>query len=806
MILVPDKLLDKLGFEAIREATLRGVYSPMGRERIRQMKPSADPESVERQLAETDEMMRLLDNDDPFPLHNVDDISSQLKEADAEGSMLPQEAFPQIAELLAVIRKIKNYLTEREERYPVLYDISRDLVALSELEERIDEVFDDNGEVRTNASSQLRKIRRKLSQRRGDLRNTINRVMARANQEGFTSDEGPTLRSGRMVIPVRSEHKRKIEGFVHDVSGSGQTIYLEPAEALDINNDIRQLEASEREEIKRILMRLTNAVRDHAPKIQRNLKTVGRIDAIAARARLSLELEGQIPSLSEDHSINLEGAYNPHLKLRNLQQKAKDQEEIVPLDLHLEEGEECLMITGPNAGGKSVAMKTVGLCSLMMQSGYAIPASSASYLPLLSGLFVDMGDEQSIEDDLSTFSSRLEWMRDAVEQCDERSLVLIDEAGAGTDPEEAGALFQSLIEKLIDQGARVIVTTHHGSLKVFAHEHPKAINGSMEFDQASLAPTYRFQKGVPGSSYAFEIARRMKLSDEVLDRAAELVGENKSNLESLINDLKSRTQKAEELSRKYDKLQQQMEEQKEQYEKRREKMEREKDKIREEALQKAEKIVSEANKRIEKAVEQISREGEQDKQKVKEARRHVEDYKQEVSDELRDIEKRKREQKKQEEGLESPEVGDQVRLMDNNMSGELIEIKGNKAIVHANGLKLNTEYDRLVKLKDSEQQKHSRRPKIKTQTSNPDSDTISKPKTSLEIRGMRAEEARKELQRYIDQAVSTNLEEVEIIHGKGQGILRQITHEYLKGRSEVKDFDIAPLNRGGSGCTVVHLK
>ncbi len=805
MKLVPSHLLDKIGFEAVREATLRHVYSPMGRERIERMEPSDDRETVDRQLSETDEMMRLLDNDDPFPLYRVDDISSQLNRADAEGSVLPQESFPRIAELLGVIRKVKNYLVERQERYPVLYDISRELVALGELEERIQEVFDDNGEVRSDASPQLKKIHRELNQRRGDLRNTINRVMARANKEGFTSDEGPTLRSGRMVIPVRAEHKRKIEGFVHDVSGSGQTVYLEPAEALNINNDIRQLEASEREEIKRILSRLTNEVRKQAPKIRRNLKTIGYIDAIAARARLSLRLDAEIPALSEDQSINLEQAYNPHLKLRNQQRDNKEKEEIVPLDLHLERGEQCLMITGPNAGGKSVAMKTVGLCGVMMQSGYAIPASSASYLPLLSGMFVDMGDDQSIEDDLSTFSSRLEWMRDAVEQCDERSLVLIDEAGAGTDPEEAGALFQSLIEKLIDRGARVIVTTHHGSLKVFAHEHPQAINGSMEFDQQSLAPTYRFQKGVPGSSYAFEIARRMRLSDEVLDRAAELVGENKSDLESLINDLKQRTQEAEELTRKYDKLQDEMEEQKEQYEKRREKMEREKEKIKEEALRKAEKIVSEANQRIERAVEQISKQGQQDKEKVKEARQRVEDYKEEVTDELEDIEKRKREQKKKDEGLESPEVGDRVRLMDNNMTGELVQVSGNKAVVQANGLKVNTEYDRLVKLKESDKKK-SRRPKIKTQTSNPDSATISKPKTNLEIRGMRAEEARQELQRYIDQAVATNLEEVEIIHGKGQGILRQITHEYLKDRSEVKDFDIAPLDRGGSGCTIVHLK
>lgn len=804
MQLYPERLSEKIGFDAIRQAAIGKTRSEMGREILERLQPSSKHDRVERLLNETDEMIRLIDGDDPFPLDNLHDVREFLKQSRAEESLLPAQAFTKISEMIATARRVKSYLGDRAAKYPRLYDLSVELIPLSDLEDAIGEVIDTHGNLRDNASHELRSIRSKLNKRRSDLRDTINKVMSRAARDGMTSDEGATIRGGRMVIPIQAEYKRKIQGFVHDVSSSGQTVYLEPVEALNINNEIRQLEVAEQREIERILRQLTNKIRAKKDYIWQNLETLGKIDAISARAYLSIQLDGHIPSISKNQKLYLGKAYNPILLLKNLQRKKEEREKIVPLNLELTEQELCLMITGPNAGGKSVAMKTLGLCSLMMQSGFAIPAAVTTELPLISGLFVDMGDDQSIENDLSTFSSRLEWMRDTVSNVREGSLVLIDEAGAGTDPEEGGALFQALIEALMEANARVIVTTHHGSLKVFAHHHSKAVNGSMEFDQETLSPNYRFQKGVPGSSYAFEIAQRMQIDRRVLDRARKLVGENKSNLESLITELETRSQEADENRKKYEVLKHKMEAQRNKYEDKLEAIEREKEKIREKALKEAREIMSGANRRIEQAVEQISKQEKKDKEKIKEIRRDVEDYKKEVSQELEQTKAKRRRHKQKKDSGKPPKVGDTVRFEDGKTTGELVSVSGNQAVVQTNGLKLKTKYNKLVKVQ--EQSQKSKEPQVKVNVvGRGDSSTVQKAGPKLDIRGYRGEEAIREVERYLDRVSQSGLNQVEIVHGKGEGILKKLVHEYLQQRKDIKNFDLAPLDQGGAGCTIVEL-
>ena len=803
MQLYPERLSEKIGFDAIRQAAIAKTRSEMGREILDRLQPSSKQDRVERLLQETDEMIRLIDGDDPFPLDNLHDVREFLKQSRAEESLLPAQAFTQISELIATARRVKSYLEDRAVKYSRLYDISVELIPLSDLEDEIGAIIDTHGNLRDNASQELRSIRSKLNKRRSDLRDTINKVMARAARDGMTSDEGATIRGGRMVIPIQAEYKRKIQGFVHDVSSSGQTVYLEPVEALNINNEIRQMEVAEQREIERILRQLTNKVRSKKDYIRQNLETLGKMDAISARARLSIQLDGHIPSISKNQKLYLGKAYNPILLLKSLQREKEEREKIVPLNLELTEQELCLMITGPNAGGKSVAMKTLGLCSLMMQSGFAIPAAVTTELPLISGLFVDMGDDQSIENDLSTFSSRLEWMRDTVSHVREGSLVLIDEAGAGTDPEEGGALFQALIETLMEANARVIVTTHHGSLKVFAHHHPKAVNGSMEFDQETLSPNYRFQKGVPGSSYAFEIAQRMKIDQRVLDRARKLVGENKSNLESLITELETRSQEADENRKKYEVLKHKMEAQRNKYEDKLEAIGREKERIREKALKEAREIMSGANRRIEQAVEQISTQEKKDKEKIKEIRRDVEEYKKEVDQELEQTEAKRRQHKRRKDSKKPPKVGDTVRFEDGKTTGELVSISGNQAVVQTNGLKLKTKYNKLVKVR--EQSKKSNEPQVKVNVVGRDTSTVQKAGPKLDIRGYRGEEAIREVERYLDRVSQSGLNQVEIVHGKGEGILKKLVHEYLQQRKDVKSFDLAPLDQGGAGCTIVEL-
>lgn len=799
MLLQPKRLVEKIGFDAIREAAAKKARSSIAKKKLFKVKPLSGREEVERNLTSTREMMYLLQNDAAFPLHNLHDVRDFLKKSRAEGSLLPLDAFLEILELIVTARRVKSFIKDRENDYPELKKVSIGLIPLKDLENEIRDIVTENGELRSDASDELKSIRNRLNRKRNELRSTINKVMSRAAKEGMASDEGPTIRSGRMVIPIQAEYKRKIQGFVHDVSSTGQTVYLEPVEALNINNEIRQLESEEKREIERILRQLTNHVRAGRESIKQNLEVLTRLDVIAAKAQLGIDLDCFVPVICDSSRLYLKDAYNPILKLKNLGLKQEKREPVVPLDLELNEEEQCLVITGPNAGGKSVAMKTLGLCVMMAQSGFAIPAKDSTELPIYSGLFVDMGDDQSIENDLSTFSSRLEWMRDTMKSTDENSLVLIDEAAAGTDPEEGGALFQALIELLMQREAKILVTTHHGSLKIFAHDHPNAVNGSMEFDQDTLSPTYRFKKGVPGSSYAFEIAQRMELDERLLKKARTLLGESKNSMETLISELETKTQEAEELKTKYDSLKEQTEAARHKYDEKRSAIEKEKETIREKALREAKQIMQSANRKIEEAVEQIVQKGEKDSETIRQARGEVEKHKEEVDKQLNKLEAKKKQRKQA--SKEPPAEGDTVRLEDANTTGELVEVNGNKAVVMAGGLRLKTDYEKLVKVEDASKKKK----KQKITVNMPDRDTSSVVKTRLEVRGMRGPEAIKEVEYYLDNALAAGLNEVEIIHGKGEGILKNLIHEYLEKRKDVQGFQLAPIEQGGAGCTIVKL-
>ncbi|MCG8373007.1 MAG: endonuclease MutS2, partial [Balneolales bacterium] len=528
MELYQKSVLEKLGFEQIREATLKKAQSVYSAELIGEMHPSNSLERVQVLLAQTNEMMDLLRDPEAFPLDQLPDIRPHLSDARAIGSIIPLFAFVDILKICFSARLVKRFIKTREEHKPKLFTIAGELIPLKELENYIKGKITESGDLRDDASPELQRIRKRLNSKRNELRSTINKLMRTAVKDGMAENEGATIRNGRMVIPVLAEYKRQIQGFIHDVSSTGQTVYLEPVEVLHLNNEIRQFEAEEQQEIERILQELTAHVRTHTRHILQDAEILGELDVIAAKAKVSISLEGSIPITSENGYLKLKEAYNPNLKLKNLGVKKEDRLDIIPLFLELLEEEKCLMITGPNAGGKSVAMKTVGICALMNQTGYAIPVDPGSELPVFAQVFVDLGDDQSIENDLSTFSSRLKWMKETQDYLLPNSLILIDEAGAGTDPDEGSALFQAFIEYVLNYDCTILVTTHHGALKVFAHEHPKAVNGSMEFDQQHLSPTYRFKKGIPGSSYAFEIAERMKVNSSLLTRSRELLGESKN--------------------------------------------------------------------------------------------------------------------------------------------------------------------------------------------------------------------------------------------------------------------------------------
>jgi DNA mismatch repair protein MutS2 len=787
--------LDKLGFSIIKERTLRYCKSELGSMRVEDLLPSTSKDRVAMELSRTHEMIQVLQSADNYPAETQPDIRTHLKNARIEGSILAVAHFLELLTIATLSRRTRAFLKQREELYPQLFAIAQLLIPMKDLETHIQSIITDRGELRNDASEELQRIRKSLSSKRNQLRSAIQKALKKAQKDGMSGDEGATIRNGRMVIPIQAEYKRKIPGFVHDVSATGQTVYLEPAEALHLNNDIRELEIEEQKEVERILRALTDHVRMYLDWLSDNIEYLAELDAIYAKARLSLELNASVPLISEDGVLHLKKASNPLLVIK---QKDPKNEPIIPLDIRMEKDERCLMITGPNAGGKSVAMKTIGLSTVMVQCGWGIPADPNSELPIMTGWFIDMGDDQSIENDLSTFSSRLQWMRFSSEKATKDALVLIDEAAAGTDPEEGGALFQSFIEEMLDRDTLSIVTTHHGSLKVFAHEHPKAVNGSMEFDQHHLAPTYQFKKGIPGSSYAFDIAQRMRLSEQLLTRAREVLGSQKNTLESLISEMEQKTQEAARLEEELKLLQDKALKQKRTYDHKMESLYKEKSAIREKALKEAKRIMEGANKKVEQAVQQIVEQKKTKKKDLKNLRNELSTHKSEIEGSLAEIEQKKADELAFQVSKKPPKVGDFVRFLDGQTHGELVELKGKQAVVQTDGLRLKTTYKNLIRV---EAPKKSRSKKTA-----PKIESLQSPiPLRLDIRGKRADDALQEVRDYLDKAIFRGLHQVEIVHGKGDGILKEVIHTYLQDRSDVPSFTLANEDQGGAGCTMIQL-
>lgn len=793
--LYPSTLRDKIGFHLILNEANRYSHTPYGKELMDRQNPASGRKEVEHLRELATEWMTLIQAQGLHPLKQLKDIRPILDDSLAKGSIIPLDSFPVVYENARLARLIQAFFRNDEINAPAVKKYVQQLVLLKSLEEEILRTVGENGILQDDASSELRSIRTKMNRRKSQLRKTINRLMKQARDKGMSSDEGPTIRNGRMVIPILAEYKRKVDGFIHDVSSSGQTVYVEPVEALQINNDIREFEAAEQREIERILRELTSMVRENSASLRDNIKSIAVLDALNSRVQLGIKLDGTVPQLSTDYTLDLIHARNPNLALKYSLEK--DPEPVVPLNLQLGKDESGLIITGPNAGGKSVAMKSVGLICLMHQLGYPVPLQADSTLPVISGLFVDVGDDQSIENDLSTFSSRLQWMRETLNRIEPGALVLIDEAGTGTDPDEGGALFQSFIEHLIEVGATVIGTTHHGSLKVFAHEHPGIVNGAMEFNQDTLSPTYRFRKGVPGSSYAFEIADRMNLHKKVMQRARDLLGNQKNKMGELLLSLEQQIQEIQRKKDTLEKLKQEADERRESFEAKEKEFDRKRKKKLDEAYREADRIMQTANQRIEAAVEKIIAAGKEDKETIKEARKDILNTKQAVRRGKADLDI-------QMEGKslsQTPKVGDFVTIGESGASGEVVDISGNQATILVNGMKIKS---KIGKINVSEPPKKSGKQKTRSYGGSENLDLSVKPK--LDIRGYRGDEAMKELMHYLDNAVARGLQQVEIVHGKGEGILKKLVHEHLDKRDEIKRFYLAPWEHGGPGCTLVELK
>lgn len=823
----PDSLEEKLGFDVLRARLRDCMKSPLGEERLESMKPARTLRWLKRELtrvAELQDAFRYADAS--VPLRHVIDLRDVLRRAAPEEAYVDPEELLDVRRVLITLRRVKDYFTDRAADYPHLAQAVERIAPLPDLEEHIRHIIDDHGAVRDDASAELQRLRRRIIQRQSDLRKALNRELRKAAGQGYATEEQPTIRGGRMVIPIRAEAKRKVEGFVHDTSASGQTVYIEPAACLDLNNEVRELKSDERREVERILREATARLRANREAMDTNLTALAQFDLLQAKARLANRIDAVVPHLNDEGTIDIREGRNPVLQLHfeKLKQHGEeggpledaDTREVVPLDLALGDDYRTLVITGPNAGGKTVAMKTVGLFALMLAYGLPVPVAPHSEIALFDRIIVDIGDEQSIEDDLSTFSSHVSNLRHMLKRADANSLVLIDEAGTGTDPEEGGALAQAVLERLTDAGARTIATTHHGTLKTYAHEAEGVENGSMAFDQETLRPTYEFQAGVPGSSYAFEIAERIGLSSALLERARELAGERKTAMEELISTFEARNQELKRRLYEAEQAQKKAEHQQKKYEDKIGKLEKERDKIREQALEEAERIVNEANARIEATIRKI-KEAEAEKEATKEAREAFEEFREEVRErhaETEDELERAEESEPAATGDGQPEPpapqrrpdapveeGDQVVIDDGSTAGEVETIDDGEAVVVLGSMHMRVDLDRLTKVGGPREQE------VTVQESTGGSAELSALKASdrIDVRGQRVEEALQSVEQFLDEAVAADLNSVTILHGKGTGALREAIQNELADRPDVAKYEEAPIEQGGAGVTTVQL-
>ena len=810
MKLYPPDAEERLGFDRLRERFLGHVRTPYGSERLRALQPSSDRQEVEERLQLASEMQAVHAAGEGLPLRGGPDVRPFLARAAPANALLEGEELAALARLLETMRTVRAFFESRQSRHAAVWSRADKLPSLEALEKHITRVVDEQGSVRDDASDALDRINRQLVSRQGKLRNTLQQALRAAASEGWAADDQPTLRGGRAVIPIRAEAKRKVPGFVHDVSATGQTVFIEPASVLDVGNEVRELEAERRREIERLLREVTGHIRAHRAEIADGLVRLGELDALAALGRLAYELDGVVPAISSEGEVRLVRARNPALAIHFVQEAARRREggetsaeprKVVPLDLALGDKAHTLVITGPNAGGKSVALKTVGVLALMNQCGIPVSAAPGTTLPVFTQLFVDLGDRQSIQEDLSTFTSHLQAIQQVLEQADDQSLVLIDEAGTGTDPAEGGALAEAVLRRLTLRGTRTVATTHHGTLKAFAHQTAGVENGSMTFDRETLTPMYGFKMGVPGSSYAFEVAERVGLDAPVVAEARRLAGESKVALEDLIAEMERRTQKAAAEQAEAERLRSETEKVRADFEKRLATLRTERDRLQAEALAEAERIVENANATVEGTIRSI-KEAQAEREATKAAREQLEALREEVGTQQKQVARRRAPAKGSRPNHPAGpiQVGDSVRLDDGGVAGRVLEIDRKEALVAFGAMRTRASLDRLTKAGAAAPQRVEVRLPASGAAAGLPSVYAS---TRVDLRGQRADEAVAAVTRFVDQAVAAGVPSVEVLHGKGTGALRQAIREHLSQRPDIASFESAAWNQGGEGVTVV---
>ncbi|MCC5928510.1 MAG: Smr/MutS family protein [Cyclobacteriaceae bacterium] len=797
-MLYPRHLEEKLGFNEIRNAIRQACCGPSGEACVEQMQFSPKLAQVERFCRQTDEYVYMLKSGSAFsvqPYRSIDEYFGRIR---VEGLFLQSEELHEIRLVLKMIAGAVSFLSEHDETYPLLFALVQKINIDTQIVRNIDICIDDSGLLKDNASPQLAKIRRDIYACEQKARKQLNSILGQSRKNGYVPDDaGITIRGGRLVIPLKAEYKRVVKGFVHDESASGNLVYIEPAEVLDTNNEIRELEYEQRREIIRILTMLTSLLRPYIEEISGAYQLFGKLDFIRAKAKITIQIDAITPEIRNDKGLDWKKARHPLLE-QSLRKQGKD---IVPLDIKLNHKQKILIISGPNAGGKSVCLKTVGLLQYMLQCGMPIPVMEGSWSGIFTDIFVDIGDEQSIESDLSTYSSHLMNMRQFVLHSGKNSLFLIDEFGTGTDPQFGGAIAEALLEKLHENKAYGLVTTHYSNLKKFADQTPGISNGRMRFDVAMLEPLYELEMGKPGSSFALEIASKIGFPREVLQNARKKVGVDQIQLDKLLNELEKEKQKFDRQNAEIEKTSQALNAQLAEYKKLKSILHQEKKTIITEAKRQASEILSQTNKKVENTIREI-KEAQAEKVRTRQLRENLKRMEKELQP-VEEEELQVEDLPELEEG--AIEKGCFVRIKGQESVGEVLRLSKNQAEVAFGGIKTNLKIDRLERVSQTQARKFGRQQGTRFIGTNIN---LKKAEFSsdLDIRGRRAEEALGLITRFIDDALLFSMPNVRIIHGKGDGILRQMVRNELRSYKDIEGIDDEHADRGGAGISVITFR
>lgn len=822
-MIYPNDFESKVGFDSIRNILQSQCSSRLGREEAEQMSFSTDYNDVCHKLRSVAEMVSIRNGALPYPAPCAHDVTPYLTEIRALNSFMSAERMYRLMQMLQSFAEIQGFFaSQREEnsdvpRFPELAVDIAPLTLFPELTRAISAAINKFGEIKDNASPALYDIRQSIKRAQGSMQRAMRRVMDSAVAAGVVDkDASPSVRDGRLVIPVAAGLKRQINGIVHDESASGKTVFIEPAEVVEAGNRLRELEMDEKREETAILIALTDVVRPHVDDIAESCRVMGLLDFIGAKASLAIELGATLPHISDRPEIEWYHAVHPSLFLA-LRQHGRD---VVPLDLTLSSQRRMLIISGPNAGGKSVCLKTVATVQYMMQCGLLPTLYDNSHMGIFNNVFIDIGDEQSFENDLSTYSSHLRNMKFFLQRSDRRTLVLADEMGSGTEPQIGGAMAQAILEQLGKAGCYGVVTTHYQNLKTFAESAEGFVNGAMLYDRAHLQPTFQLSVGNPGSSFAIDIAHKMGIPSSVIEEAKRIVGEDYVNIDKYLSDIardrKYWANKRQNIREKENRLDGLLSK----YEEVAGDLKSQRKAILNDARREAKEILAEANARIERTILEI-RKSQAEKEKTKQLRRELAEYTESASnaddaDEgAGQIKQLKHKSRKAKAPQVKPEpesrpqraiqAGDYVSLDGGSTPGQVLSVSGNKAEVAFGALRTRVELSRLKPTKAPKPSALNAALSVSAATSEESRRRQLNFKNEIDVRGMRADEALQAVTYFLDDAIQFDARRVRILHGTGHGILKTLIRQQLKANPAVTSFADEDIRFGGAGITVVDI-